>query len=179
MFDAKFIDSNISKMWITSDNHYFHKRIAEYSKRPEEHNEIMLNNWNSMIEKDDIVFHLGDIAFGKFIGIAELFNCLNGTIYLIPGNHDRKKELKFYSNFINIIEKEVLVYNNYIFSHRPQYNVPENVINIHGHTHRHCWNDNQHINICVENTFYKPVRLYTLLYEDLTGILQTYPPYNK
>jgi len=176
MFDTKFIDSNINRIWITSDNHFFHKRIAMYANRPDNHNEIMLNNWNSMIEKDDIVLHLGDIAFGKFVGIAELFSCLNGIIYLIPGNHDRKKELKFYSNFINIIsETEVLPYKNYIFSHRPQYNVPENITNIHGHVHGHSWTDNQHINVCVENTFYKPVKLEVLLYaEDLTGILQTY-----
>lgn len=50
----------------------------------------MINNWNNKVGPDDLIFHLGDFAFGG----SELWNSilpkLNGHKVLIIGNHDRK-----------------------------------------------------------------------------------------
>lgn len=79
---------------ITSDHHFGHKNIVKYeSKRKKQienfnnHDDWLLNNWNSQIKKNDNVLHLGDIAFK---GIQEFLPLLNGNIDLILGNHDRK-----------------------------------------------------------------------------------------
>lgn len=81
-------------IFFTSDTHFGHKNIIKYCNRPfnsvEEMDNTIINNWNSVVKENDIVFHLGDFGF---IGINELKKIrsqLNGKIYLITGNHDRK-----------------------------------------------------------------------------------------
>lgn len=53
-------------IWFTSDLHLNHSKIIEYCNRPfsniEEMNEMLINNWNSVVKPKDIVFCLGDIA---------------------------------------------------------------------------------------------------------------------
>ena len=50
--------------------------------------EALINNWNSVVGKDDIVFHLGDFAFAPNWRWKEILGRLNGHIHLILGNHD-------------------------------------------------------------------------------------------
>jgi calcineurin-like phosphoesterase family protein len=78
---------------FTSDSHFGHTNIIRYCGRPfetkEEHDETLIKNWNSVVTKKDIVYHLGDFGFGSpeylHKGIAQR---LNGKIHLIIGNHD-------------------------------------------------------------------------------------------
>lgn len=84
-------DQNI---FFTSDTHFWHENIIKYTNRPfktiEEMNDVLINNWNSVVSKDDIVFHLGDFCFCGSEKIKELMDKLNGKIYLVMGNHDWK-----------------------------------------------------------------------------------------
>ena len=50
--------------------------------------ETIINNWNSVVKPNDIVFHLGDFAFASNARWKQLIQALNGHIYLIVGNHD-------------------------------------------------------------------------------------------
>ena len=50
-----------------------------------------MNKWNSIVRKDDIVYHLGDVGFGSTDELKELVGRLNGTKILIRGNHDFKR----------------------------------------------------------------------------------------
>jgi calcineurin-like phosphoesterase family protein len=54
-------------------------------------NETIVKNWNSVIGKNDEVYHLGDVAVGVQPSdpLGELLYSLNGKIYLINGNHER------------------------------------------------------------------------------------------
>lgn len=56
----------------------------------EEMNEALITNWNSVVGQNDIIFHLGDFAFGGSQLWNNVLNRLNGHIYLILGNHDMK-----------------------------------------------------------------------------------------
>ena len=47
-------------------------------------------HWNSVIGKDDTVFHLGDFCLGGAAEWTKILDRLNGKIYLIMGNHDLK-----------------------------------------------------------------------------------------
>lgn len=84
-------DSNLT--FFTSDSHWGHKRIIELCKRPfkdvEEMNNSLIKNWNKVVPKNGIVFHLGDFAFGGSELWNKVLDQLNGKIYLILGNHDR------------------------------------------------------------------------------------------
>ena len=79
-------------IYLTSDSHFSHKNIIKYCDRPftyiEEMNETIINNWNSVVKPNNIVFHLGDFAFGTIAQWEEIRSRLNGHIHLILGNHD-------------------------------------------------------------------------------------------
>lgn len=53
--------------------------------------EKIIENWNKVVTKEDTVYHLGDFSFADPLPYLER---LNGTIILVPGNHDRAG--KFY-----------------------------------------------------------------------------------
>ena len=81
-------------MFFTADTHFSHTNIIKYCNRPfanvKEMNMTIINNWNSVVGKDDVVWHLGDFAFTKFDEeIRILTGALNGKINLVVGNHDK------------------------------------------------------------------------------------------
>lgn len=88
----KFNNPNINH-WVTSDLHLNHNKEFLYVKRGfnniEEHNETILNNINTLVKPDDILFSLGDFCLttpeDKFEQLISKINCKN--IYLIWGNH--------------------------------------------------------------------------------------------
>ncbi len=63
---------------------------------------------------------------------------LNGSKYIIGGNHDTKRTLKI-ANYLGIPVVGCMQYNGYILSHIPIH--PQEVKffkgNIHGHIHKH------------------------------------------
>lgn len=77
----------------TSDLHLGHARINELSNRPfssvDEMNETIIARWNSVVTAKDSVCLVGDICMGKIVDSLALIPRLNGTKFLIPGNHDR------------------------------------------------------------------------------------------
>lgn len=84
-------------IWFTADTHFNHANVIEYSKRPfadlAEMTETLVANWNSVVERGDTVFHLGDFALSWGKKHAELvdglLSRLKGQKWLIKGNHDR------------------------------------------------------------------------------------------
>ena len=91
IFSFSTKDQNI---FFTSDTHFWHENIIKFCNRPfssiEEMNDTIINNWNSVVKENDIVFHLGDFCFCGSDKFKELIETLNGRIYLILGNHDWK-----------------------------------------------------------------------------------------
>jgi len=86
---------NNQKIFVTSDTHWFHTNIIKYSNRPwadtDQMGEALIKNWNSVVGKGDIVYHLGDVAMGgkkRADELSSILSRLNGTIRLIKGNHD-------------------------------------------------------------------------------------------
>jgi calcineurin-like phosphoesterase family protein len=57
-------------------------------------NETMVERWNSVVTKKDIVYLLGDFSFGTTEETTNLLRRLSGNIGLIRGNHDIKR-IKF------------------------------------------------------------------------------------
>lgn len=91
----KTIKINIKEtnVFFTSDSHFHHANIIKYCNRPftskEEMDKAMIDNWNSVVGENDIVFHGGDFCFGDKKSWAYLCDALNGKKYLANGNHDK------------------------------------------------------------------------------------------
>ena len=84
---------NPKSIWFTADTHFDHKNIIKYCNRPfnsiGEMNSALIDNWNSVVKKDDLVIHNGDFCFGGFEAYQQYRDELNGKIILIRGNHDK------------------------------------------------------------------------------------------
>lgn len=78
---------------VSSDHHFNHKRIIEFSNRPFSSlwfmNDEMVRRHNAVVAHDDYFFALGDLALGDFEEALSFASRLNGIKYLKPGNHDR------------------------------------------------------------------------------------------
>jgi calcineurin-like phosphoesterase family protein len=79
----------------TSDLHWHHARIQEFTGRPwnvEDQTEALINIWNAQVKPGDTVYHLGDFCFGlnKAEAIPKIVKRLNGNIGFILGNHDTR-----------------------------------------------------------------------------------------
>lgn len=84
--------------YFTSDSHFYHKGIIDFCNRPfesvEEMNEKLIINWNSVIDKDSEVFHLGDLMLvSNMDKLTSILSRLNGNIHLIMGNHDYQNKI--------------------------------------------------------------------------------------
>lgn len=83
---------------FTSDLHFHHKRIVEFTNRGSEclsqdaHDKWLVNLWNLEVSSGDIVYHIGDFSFAKnYDDIADIVYKLKGQKIFIKGNHDRRE----------------------------------------------------------------------------------------
>lgn len=118
--------------------------------------EEMLKRWNNVVSKQDVVFHLGDVAFSD--DGLRLLSRLNGTKKLILGNHDQHK-MQFYIQYFSKIYG-VKYWEKCILSHVPVH--PHSlghraILNIHGHLHSKTIPDDRYLNVGVELNDLTPV----------------------
>jgi calcineurin-like phosphoesterase family protein len=78
-------------IWFTSDLHFNHANIIQYSKRPfksvDEMNEELINRYNFVVNPNDQVYLLGDLSM-NLERAKPYLRRLNGKKNLILGNHD-------------------------------------------------------------------------------------------
>jgi calcineurin-like phosphoesterase family protein len=115
----------MNNIFFLSDTHFFHDNIIKCCNRPFEscvdQDETIIKNWNSVIKKGDLVYHLGDIAWG---GDYSVLKRMNGQKIIIKGNHDKTKNLEnaVENKYIETwhYQKGFMYKNDYIFmSHFP------------------------------------------------------------
>lgn len=138
-------------IYFTSDHHWGHEAIIHMSKRPFDNvhqmNKYMIDQWNSIVNPDDEVYHLGDLMY-KMNPITfknSVLNNLNGKIYLIKGNHDKRYLHRFEDRFEWIKDTEYLKYTyndkkyDFVLFHYPIFSwngIWRGSIHLHGHTHK-------------------------------------------
>jgi len=167
-----------SNTYLIGDTHFDHENIIRYCKRPfsslEEMNNLMLDNWNNTVDKDDFVFFMGDMAFGKGSRQADYWlKQLNGDIVFFRGNHDRSNKIRYTQSMIlQTLGKD------FLFLHDTRH-VPLgwNGWVVHGHNHNNYLSkfplvngERKTINVGVELINYKPLLLEDLINEDLMNI---------
>lgn len=141
------LDPNERRIWFTSDLHFSHKNIIKFCNRPfkdiEEMNKALIDNWNSVVGEDDIVFNLGDFSYASKKEYMEILCRLKGIHYLIRGNHDRSRNpgIDILKLFYRVEDQMILSIDGYnvILNHYPllcyggAYRT--NTINLFGHVH--------------------------------------------
>lgn len=171
------------KTYIIADTHFNHLNIRKYCSRPDNCDELTVRNWKKLVGKDDLIYVLGDVHFGKRSEISDWIENLPGIKILIKGNHDRERE-QFYLNhgFVAVLDFAVVTiavkisnhqmrYDKILLSHEPIVIPSENriVANIHGHLHNNVIEDwkkeevqvvtSSHYLFCLEKIGYKPILL--------------------
>ena len=135
-------------IYLTSDTHFSHSNILEYCKntRPyksvDHMNEVMIDQWNQIVQPTDIVYHLGDVGFGSVEDLVKIMNRLNGGKILIKGNHDLRylKNQQFCECFEEIHNYHEIKFNKMkiVLFHYPIkafHGQDYGAIHCHGHLH--------------------------------------------
>ena len=168
----------MSNLLITSDQHFRHKKIWSFRDdagsliRPfaasmEEGDELMVEAWNRVVKRRDIVLHLGDIVVHR--SGLELLARLNGQIILVRGNHDRFN-MKDYAPYVHDLRGSHQI-DRVMVSHIPLHpeSIPQHCIgNIHGHLHEKIVTlsdgapDPRYLNASIERIGLEPVGYETL-----------------
>ena len=156
----------VNRIFFIADTHFGSEAIRRYENRPfsdaAEMDRVMIDRWNRTVTAEDIVYHLGD--FGAEGREAEILARLNGTIYLVKGNHDTQSN-DYYrrAGFREVYDLPVLFQNFWILSHEPLYvntNMP--YANLFGHVHANPQYRDfspQHFCVCAERIGYNPIPL--------------------
>lgn len=157
----------MNRIFVISDTHFGHKKVIEFERkhRPfetiEEHDNELIKRWNSVVHKNDTVWHLGDVLFGR--ESFTVLGKLNGIKKLVMGNHDRYPT-RMYLDHFNVVAGASEVKGcllTHIPVHPDQFDRYE--INVHGHLHSKKMNDDRYINVSAEQINLTPVLLDDLL----------------
>lgn len=146
MSNYRKIDVDPEKIFFTSDTHFSHKNVIEFCNRPfssiTEMNEKIIENWNSVVTNDSLVFHLGDFAFSS--NWHQFLDKLNGNVCLILGNHDIRDWRNSLEGLFTAVFREfdlMIDGQKIILSHYPLFcwqgcnKTAGAVWNLHGHIH--------------------------------------------
>ena len=166
--------------FLVSDTHFGHDNIVTYCNRPKNHEQVIVQNWNSVVSDEDDVLHLGDLIFNNARG-SIYARQLRGRKRLLKGNHDSGSKKWFLDRGFEKLDGKSLNWTSpeglsVIFSHEPIGSHREWDINIHGHIHNNGYlghHEDQiagldlsrdYRNISIEVMDYTPVRLREVLY---------------
>jgi len=169
------------KTFVISDQHFGHANILNFLRtdgitkvRPEfssveEMNETMVYNHNRVVDNEDKVYFLGDIAFNARV-FNEIMPRLKGKKSLILGNHDNLRMSEYYKYFRNIYSARYLKHDNVpiVLCHYPQHsqtNYPKFPLCIHGHIHEKTIVDDNYFNVSVEKINYTPITIDEILFK--------------
>lgn len=111
IYNLKFVDNEVSRVFFFSDFHHSHDpewdvplwKLRGFNSI-EEHDRVLMENWNKKVSENDIVFYLGDLIVGAGKeGYNTFVNTLLklefNTLYVMPGNHYSGFKQLFDGNF--------------------------------------------------------------------------------
>ena len=159
------------KRYLIADTHFGHDNIIKYENRPfttvEEMDRKLIELWNSVVGKDDLVYVLGDFTLSRRISVIKtLVEQLHGRKILIMGNHDTRKPKDYIQcGFEVATRKPMMVESGVILMHEPFESsefIAPNYIYLFGHVHNNHTLMDDYPNCkcaCVERIGYKPIDL--------------------
>lgn len=128
----------MSKVYFTSDPHFEHEKLCNGLRNmsSKESDELIIDNWNSIITKKDRIYIIGDVSMEDPKVIARIMPKLKGSIVIIGGNHCTLPCCREYMK-LGIPVMGVLQYHGFLCTHIPVHITQLYGFkgNIHGHVH--------------------------------------------
>lgn len=139
----------------------------------EEHDEFIVERWNSVVRQKDRVYVLGDVCFGRIRNNSfEKLSRMNGEKILVMGNHDAYAMEYYLEHFSRIVSS--MNYKDGILTHIPVHpcQLDERFkFNIHGHLHHKSLDDPRYRCVSCEQVNFTPVVLSEVIESILKGII--------
>lgn len=151
----------MSKVRFIGDLHLGHESIVKFSSsfrgnvtNVDEHDAWIVEQWNSVVAKNDTVKVLGDVCFDD--KKLPLLKKMKGNKHLYLGNHDQASidKYKEYFSYIHAFHK----YKGIWIGHCPIH--PDELrgrYQIHGHVHQNIIKDDRYLCVSVEMVGGKPM----------------------
>ena len=153
-------------IWVCADLHLQHKNIIRFGRKQfgsiEDHDKYVIERYNSVVGKDDLVYILGDIGFTPKDSLGDKVRQLHGRKILIIGNHDRLQDGDYINmGFIQVVRHPIFYSNNIILSHIPVLeclNSPYTIC-VHGHLHNNYLTLPNFFNVNIELHDFLPINI--------------------
>jgi calcineurin-like phosphoesterase family protein len=157
------------KIFFTSDT-FFGRKLSSAERgfsSVEEMDDVLIENWNSKVGSNDLVYHLGNFAWDPISAESSIIH-LNGRIHFIGGSYDQhmsevsliKSNRHFLLPSISYLPKEHIV-----LTHWPLLDWPEKKkgsLHIHGGLIKSNIQDGYRFNASVDNWSLSPVDMDSL-----------------
>ena len=119
-----------------ADLHLSHANMAKRRgfSTVEEHDEHIIAKWNSVVNKRDVTYILGDVTMEKSSPYP-LLDRLNGIKHVVLGNHDRRQDVKKLLEYVDSVAG-MIQYKGVMLTHCPIHPMQLDYrfnYNIHGH----------------------------------------------
>lgn len=179
---------NPRRTFIIADTHWGHSNIIGFCFRPEDHEAVMVREWQKYVGAEDTVLHLGDLSYTNNAYFRHVTSKkLPGRKLLIRGNHDKHRDSWYRQCGFRLVKPFSFTYTNrdtsedweISFGH---YQLPigalgDRQLHFHGHIHNNGYGEapewppipyrRNQINVSAEMMKYRPANLGLLL-ENLT-----------
>jgi calcineurin-like phosphoesterase family protein len=149
----------MAETWLIGDTHFGHRKMPELRgfATIEEHDEALIDRWNAVVRKQDTVWHLGDVLFGR-----HSFACLGrlkGTKKLVAGNHDMYPTSAYLEHFNRVVGAVEIAgcILTHIPVHESQFGRYDG--NIHGHLHTRTIQGGRYVCVSAEQNNLTPIAL--------------------
>ena len=161
------IRSDPETSWIWSDLHVGDPSVISVFGRPfadvDAMNAFLLGEWRDRVQAGHTIICLGDVLHEDVWRNESLMNEIRscpGERVLVLGNHDGNADGLRQLGF-SVQHTLALCATDppLALSHEPLRQVPPGAICLHGHLHEGTEPSVRHVNLSVEQTLYRPVRL--------------------
>jgi calcineurin-like phosphoesterase family protein len=154
----------MGRVFLIADLHLGHVNMALKRGFPsvELHDSFIVRQWNSVVNKKDTVWILGDITMEKS-KMYYLLDQMNGFKKVVLGNHDQPQHVPELLKYVNSV-CGMIKYKGFILSHCPihECEIDRFSKNIHGHVHENTLNDSRYVNVSCEAINYTPIEISTI-----------------
>lgn len=157
-------------IWVCADLHLQDKNLVSFCrtqfKTINEHDEYVINKYNSVVGQDDLVYILGDVGHLPKDTLTTKIKRLKGRKILVVGNHDKLKDNEYIMmGFIQVIRHPIYYSSKIVFSHEPAIECLNSpfAMCVHGHIHNNKLDLPNFVNVNVEMNDYLPINITTLV----------------